>query len=327
MITVPEEDIDRLNEDAFTVSGTCTPGEREVITVAVGTVTAPSNCQDNGTWIAIFDLSSLSSGTVEITATHTDGVGNGTAATPISIVRDDQQIVRIEPAAANINAANVGGYSLGGLCSEAGEDVTVDVGNQVTTAVSCQSDQSWMVDNFDVTAVGQANNVLITVGHGTGPGTTATVIKDTGIPATPGITPLANIDATNIAAYTVSGTCEAGATVTVTMAGREAHPTCSGGGTWTATFDLVGIIMTQMTVVAKQTDTAGNTSGDATANADVSRVTISPAATDINIATGSIYTLGGTCTHNGHGVTVTVEEKVHQVPSFVLVASGRPTLP
>ena len=264
----------------------------------------------NNIWIAEVDVDSLSDGEITITVTHVEVVKVVT----VMKTSSEQAKVAITSVPLAINGDNYQSSSFSGTCHYPNTQVVAQVGiagnlAQAMATVDCQSDQTWMVEGLDLTAVDESSNVLITVKHG--PATAvATVIKDTMAPAAPGLTLPSAVDMANAGTYMVSGTCEAGVTVMVTVAGRTNHPTCSAEGTWTATLDMTGIVVVQVQVVVAQRDMAGNLSEEETADADVTHhVAIDPPAADINIATGSIYTLRGTCTHNGQEVVVTLGRK------------------
>ena len=324
--------IDRFNDHAYAVTGTCTAGAGEVIAVAVGeAVTDPvsgSNptCSADGSWTATFDVSSLpAAGSVTITATQTDSVGNASPQASRSVTRNNDQVVTVDnPAPAHIGVANVGNYSLGGRCSEGGEAVTVNVGvaatpAQATTSVNCENDQTWSVTSFDITAVDDSSQVIITVRHGTAAlATPDSVRKGAVAPAQPVISTSDTIDRFNDHAYTVMGTCIAGAgeeiavaVGAVTTPASGSNPTCSADGSWTATFDVSSLPAAEsVTITATQTDSIGNTSPQAsrsvTRNNDQVVTVDNPAPAHINIANVANYPLGGTCSEGGEAITVNV---------------------
>ena len=337
-------DIDRFNDHDYTVSGTCTAGAGEVITVAVGAITIPANgnnptCSSDNSWSATFNVGPLTGGPVAITATQTDSIGNRSTEASATVARNNDQVVSLEPIPTTITVDNVGSYSLGGRCSEQGEGVTVNVGitgtpAQATTSVDCQSDQTWSVTGFNVSAVTDSSSAVISVSHGTATppaSTSATVAKDGEAPPVPTITTHPDITADNAASYTTSGRCESGATVMVTVAGQTpssdggSHPTCSSAGEWTATFNLVSLTgVSTATIRATQADGVGNTSPEATQSVSVTsthQLAFNSEPTDINVATGSTYTLSGTCTHEGATVTATVGG-VSPTASAVTCTSG-----
>ena len=321
--------IDRFNDNdlAYTVTGTCTAGAGEEIAVAVGAVTTPASgsnptCSADGSWTAIFDVSSLPAGPVAITATQIDSVGNASPQASRSVTRNNDQVVTVDnPAPAHINTANVANYPLGGTCSEGGEAVTVNVGvaaipDQATRSVNCGSDQTWSVTGFDVTVVDDSNQVIITVRHGTATPATGMVTKDVTPPSAPTIA-TGTINRFNDHAYTVTGTCIAGAgeEIAVVVGGVTApasgsNPTCRADGSWTATFDVRSLLAGPVTITAIQTDSFGNASPlasrNVTRNNDQVFTVDNPAPAHIIIANVANYPLGGTCSEEGGAITVNV---------------------
>ena len=310
-------DIDFANLASYTVSGGCESGA--TLAVAVGGIppTGAVTCAGagDGSWTATFDVTAVTvtDGTVTISATQTDGVGNTSGAATRDVQADKKHRLAFTSDPANINVATGATYTLSGTCTHEGNAVTATVGGVSSTGtgtVACTSGE-WTA-SFTVSSISNEGTVNISVGHSNAISLSDTVEKDTVDPALPTITSPPNIDVTNLASYTVSGGCESGATVTVTVGGppTTGAVTCAGAGTWTATLDVTAVTTGTVTISATQTDGLGNTSGAAThdvqANIQHQLAFNSGHPANINIATGDTYTLSGTCSHENSDVTATV---------------------
>ena len=271
-------------------------------------------------WQTTFDVTSLSAGSVTITATQTDSVGNPSTQDSVDVTRNSSDhLVNINSSVSNINIANQGNYSLGGQCSEVGaSSVTVNVGitgspNQATATASCESDNTWAVASFNVGAVSESNAVEISVTHGSPiASATVTVAKDVTKPSQPVIdTNQPGIDTFNDAVYTVSGTCTPGTGEKIRVAvGSDTIPsyaTCGSDSSWSTTFNLTSLGGGSVTITAAQIDSFGNSS--TVSSSPVTRdatqiVTFSPTPEDIDENNVWSYSLGGTCSQVGESVTV-----------------------
>ena len=126
--------------------------------------------------------------------------------------------------------------------------------------------------------------------------------------AAPTLNSLPPITGANASAYLASGTCLAGASVTVTVGGVSKTVTCAGNGTFITTLDVSGIAdAASVPVTVSQTDgtlTGGPSSATTLKDTVAAPLTVAtpPAITGANKAA---YPVSGTCEPNA-AVTVTV---------------------
>jgi hypothetical protein len=126
--------------------------------------------------------------------------------------------------------------------------------------------------------------------------------------AAPTLSSLPPIAGANASAYPVSGTCLAGASVTVTVGGVSKTVTCAGNGTFSTTLNVSGIADAgSVPVTVSQTDgtiTGGPSSATTLKDTVAAPLTVTtpPAITNANKVA---YPVSGTCEPNA-AVTVTV---------------------
>ena len=331
--------VNASNVSAYALSGTCSEGGSAItlaLTDSVEKTASPSEtvtcpAPSGGNWSAQLDASSLAEGSITASAQYSDVAGNVKVATPQTVVKDTQlPTASISASAPNISAATQASYSVSGPCSENGQSVTVTLadGSQTlapSAAVVCSSEQ-WTA-GFNPTALSEGN-VTIAVATQDAAGNisvsvTKTVVKDTVPPATltfsQGSLPV--INASNVSAYSLSGTCSEGDRV-ITLAltdsaKKTALPgetiTCpTAGGNWSAQFDASFLAEGSVAVSAQYSDVAGNVkvATPQTVEKDTQRptVSISASAPNISAATQASYSVSGTCSENGQSVTVTLAD-------------------
>ncbi|HRA23521.1 MAG TPA: FG-GAP-like repeat-containing protein [Usitatibacteraceae bacterium] len=232
--------------------------------------------------------------------------------------------------AGDINIANQAAYGVSGNCTVDAAAVTVSIGAvNVTPSPTC-SGTSYATGPVDVSSLADGP-VTITVDDTSGPINTI-VQKDTAAP-TVGIDAPAPVNAANVAAYTLTGTCSedtrnVNLTVTDSGAGVINAPIVCGAvtsGTFTITGDLSSLADGAISFAVTHDDAVGNT---ANANAGTTKdtvlptVAIDPPAT-INAANVATYTLTGTCSENGRDVSVIVTDGV--TPANVTASCGAVT--
>ncbi|SMY09552.1 Ig-like domain-containing protein [Flavimaricola marinus] len=227
----------------FTVTGTAEAGASVVVTLgdASHTVTATSE----GTWSVYFVPSEVPDGTYEatVTAVATDIAGN-TATASGTIQIDTEMSVTVDTASVEIdgivNAAEASdGVSITGT-AEAGSAVTVIMGS-VTHTTTAAADGTWSVTyaaneiatgtynaTVQVSATDAAGNTATTTGTLT-IDTEARVTFDESAVGGDGM-----VDASEAGNVVLTGTTEAGSTVTVTLNGAEYSATVTGTN-WTLT--------------------------------------------------------------------------------------------
>ncbi len=238
------------------------------------------------------DITAMGQGAETLSATQTDGAGNTSAAITRNITVDT-----IAPAAPTIslvagddivNAAEAGSTITG--TNEAGATVALSLGGNTRAATVTGTTWSYSLVAADITAMGQGAETLSatqTDGAGnTSAAGTRTISVDTVVPAVPTIATIAGDDVVNVAeagaGITVSGTGEAGATLTLGLSSGTTLAAgntvvVSGAGTWSkavSAADITAMNQGAETVSATQTDTAGNTSTAATRNITVSTAAV-----------------------------------------------------
>lgn len=302
--------INLANRAAYTVSGTCSENTRTV-SVNVGGVTGSPSC-GGGTWSSTLNVTGVADGaSISITANHSDAAGNNATQASASVLKDVVIPTVTLTAPIAVNNTNRMAYPIGGTCSENTRTVTVSVGG-ISGTPTCTTG-TWST-TLDVTSVGDGVSVAVSANHSDAAGNnatqaSATITKDTTAPTVAITAPLA-INDTNKAGYTVSGTCsENSRTVTVSVGGIPANPTCTTLA-WTTTVDASALSdAPSVAITANHSDLAGNNATQATAN--VLKDTIIPTVTlnapsAINNANRLAYTIGGACSENTRLVSVNV---------------------
>lgn len=267
---------------AVSVTGSTEPGA--VVDVAAAdssthTATArPTADTTTGGWSATLDMSSFADGTVTVTATATDVVGNRSAPAQGSTQKAalGPKQVSSSPAAGStirspvsvsmtFDRALADGWSAI-LASTTVGPVAVssvlssDRGTVTATPAAPLSSGMW-------TLTLQASDLL-----GGSSTSSAPFTVDADAPAAPTLTLPTGIDAFNVAAVPISGstTAEAGDTVTVTFtaggttASAAAVTTSTGG--WSTAIDARGLPEGSVAVRATASDAVGNPSGAVTAS-------------------------------------------------------------
>lgn len=284
-----------------TLTGTGEPGATVTVTeggnpVCTAVVTA------GGTWSCTTTLTDAVANHT-ISAIQTDTANNTSTATTRSFTIAVLPALSINTPAV-INLANRTAYLVSGTCSVGQGNVTIVVGG-VSTLATCSAAGTFS-RTYDVSSVPDGA-VVVTASQTNPAGTgtaTANTSKDTVI-APPVIT--APINASTVAPNpTLSGTSEAGATVTVTENG---NPVCTAianaSGAWSCATTLAA---GNHTVDATQTDVANNTSTASSTsflvvNAPIVSVDF-PAV--INAANQAAYTASGTCSIGQGDISLTV---------------------
>lgn len=299
------------NKSAYTVSGTCSEAGRAV-SVSVGGISSSPNCSA-GSWSATLNVSALADGpSIAVSASHTDAAGNSVGPVTTTVIKDatDPTVAITTPS--TINLANRNSYAVNGTCSENGRTVSVNVGG-VSGSPTCSAG-NWTV-SLNVSGVADGGSVSITANHSDAVGNAApqastTVIKDTVAPTVAINTP-STINYANRNSYSLNGSCsENGRTVSVSVGGITASPSCSAGS-WSVTGLNVSSVgdSASVAVTANHTDAALNpaTQASTTVLKDTAIPTISITSSPvINNANKASYTVSGSCSETGQAVSVNV---------------------
>ena len=331
------DSINKMTKNYYVVSGECSENTRPVILSVVDSVATalgvdrPPICS-SGEWSLGLNVSSLAEGSVTLSATLADRVGNEVV-TPDKVVVKNTQIpvVSISESVPNILVVTTQvSYSVSGTCSENGQSVTVTLsgGGQTVSSsatVSCNA-QQWTA-SFNATALSEGNvEISATTQNSLGtPSASVTkiVIKDITPPTALafGSGPLPTINLDNVSAYSLSGTCSEGDRVITLVLTDSAEKTASpsetitcptSGGNWSAQIDATSLADGTVTASAQYSDVAGNVKVAApqTAVKGTQRPTvgISASAPNILAATQASYSVSGACSENGQSVTVTLAD-------------------
>ncbi|PBW07260.1 Ig-like domain-containing protein [Pseudomonas aeruginosa] len=251
-----------------TLSGTAEPGATVTLTDGNGNPIGQVTADGSGNW-SFTPSTPLADGTV-VNATATDPAGNtgGQGSTTVDAVA---------PATPTVNLSN--GSSLSGTAEPGSTVILTDGNGNPIAEVTADGSGNWTYTPSTPIANGTVVNVVAqdAAGNSSPP---ATVTVDSSAPPAPVINPSNGV--------VISGTAEAGATVTLTDAGGNpiGQVTADGSGNWSFT---PGTPLANGTViVATATDPTGNTGPQAATTVDA----VAPPAPVIDPSNGT--TISGT---------------------------------
>jgi large repetitive protein len=246
------------------ISGTGEPGAR--ISVQVASQTLNTTVAANGTWSVTPTALPDATYTVQVQATDAAGNSANTAATIIVDTTAPTVTITLAPT----SDSGVAGDSrtadstpeLTGVTAP-GVTVTVRVGGQTLTAVA-DADGVWTVTPTALIDGPVVASVVVTdaAGNASAPSTLALVI-DTAAPALAAqLAPASDSgvpgdNRTNDPTPTISGTGEAGASISVVVGGQTLTTTVAANGTWSVT--PAALTDGSYTAAVTETDAAGNT--------------------------------------------------------------------
>ncbi|MBI8396663.1 Ig-like domain repeat protein, partial [Pseudomonas aeruginosa] len=247
-----------------TLSGTAEPGSSVTLTDGNGNPIGQVTADGSGNW-SFTPSTPLADGTV-VNATATDPAGNtgGQGSTTVDA---------IAPATPTVNLSN--GSSLSGTAEPGSTVILTDGNGNPIAEVTADGSGNWTYTPSTPIANGTVVNVVAqdAAGNSSPP---ATVTVDSSAPPAPVINPSNGV--------VISGTAEAGATVTLTDAGGNpiGQVTADGSGNWSFT---PGTPLANGTViVATATDPTGNTGPQAATTVDA----VAPPAPVIDPSNGTI---------------------------------------
>ncbi|MBV5733432.1 BapA prefix-like domain-containing protein [Pseudomonas aeruginosa] len=251
-----------------TLSGTAEPGATVTLTDGNGNPIGQVTADGSGNW-SFTPSTPLADGTV-VNATATDPAGNtgGQGSTTVDA---------IAPATPTVNLSN--GSSLSGTAEPGSTVILTDGNGNPIAEVTADGSGNWTYTPSTPIANGTVVNVVAqdAAGNSSPP---ATVTVDSSAPPAPVINPSNGV--------VISGTAEAGATVTLTDAGGNpiGQVTADGSGNWSFT---PGTPLANGTVVnATASDPTGNTGPQAATTVD----SVAPPAPVIDPSNGT--TISGT---------------------------------
>ncbi|MBG7032563.1 BapA prefix-like domain-containing protein [Pseudomonas aeruginosa] len=250
------------------ISGTAEPGATVTLTDGSGNPIGQVTADGSGNW-SFTPSTPLADGTV-VNATATDPAGNtgGQGSTTVDA---------IAPATPTVNLSN--GSSLSGTAEPGSTVILTDGNGNPIAEVTADGSGNWTYTPSTPIANGTVVNVVAedAAGNSSPP---ATVTVDSRAPPAPVLNPRNGV--------VISGTAEAGATVTLTDAGGNpiGQVTADGSGNWSFT---PGTPLANGTViVATATDPTGNTGPQAATTVDA----VAPPAPVIDPSNGT--TISGT---------------------------------
>ncbi|WP_121343860.1 Ig-like domain-containing protein [Pseudomonas aeruginosa] len=250
------------------ISGTAEPGATVTLTDGSGNPIGQVTADGSGNW-SFTPSTPLADGTV-VNATATDPAGNtgGQGSTTVDA---------IAPATPTVNLSN--GSSLSGTAEPGSTVILTDGNGNPIGETTADGSGNWTYTPSTPLANGTVVNVVAedAAGNSSPP---ATVTVDSSAPPAPVINPSNGV--------VISGTAEAGATVTLTDAGGNpiGQVTADGSGNWSFT---PGTPLANGTViVATATDPTGNTGPQAATTVDA----VAPPAPVIDPSNGT--TISGT---------------------------------
>ncbi|MCW5416804.1 BapA prefix-like domain-containing protein [Pseudomonas aeruginosa] len=251
-----------------TLSGTAEPGATVTLTDGNGNPIGQVTADGSGNW-SFTPTTPLPNGTV-VNATATDASGNTSAGSSVTVDS-------VAPATPVINPSN--GTTLSGTAEPGSTVILTDGNGNPIAEVTADGSGNWTYTPSTPIANGTVVNVVAedAAGNSSPP---ATVTVDSSAPPAPVINPSNGV--------VISGTAEAGATVTLTDAGGNpiGQVTADGSGNWSFT---PGTPLANGTViVATATDPTGNTGPQAATTVDA----VAPPAPVIDPSNGT--TISGT---------------------------------
>ncbi|RCA31577.1 Ig-like domain repeat protein [Pseudomonas aeruginosa] len=251
-----------------TLSGTAEPGSSVTLTDGNGNPIGQVTADGSGNW-SFTPSTPLADGTV-VNATATDPAGNTSG-------QGSTTVDGVAPATPTVNLSN--GSSLSGTAEPGSTVILTDGNGNPIAEVTADGSGNWTYTPSTPIANGTVVNVVAQDAAGnSSPGASVTV--DSQAPAAPVINPSNGV--------VISGTAEAGATVTLTDAGGNpiGQVTADGSGNWSFT---PGTPLANGTViVATATDPTGNTGPQAATTVDA----VAPPAPVIDPSNGT--TISGT---------------------------------
>ncbi|WP_121380885.1 Ig-like domain-containing protein, partial [Pseudomonas aeruginosa] len=251
-----------------TLSGTAEPGSSVTLTDGNGNPIGQVTADGSGNW-SFTPSTPLADGTV-VNATATDPAGNTSG-------QGSTTVDGVAPTTPTVNLSN--GSSLSGTAEPGSTVILTDGNGNPIAEVTADGSGNWTYTPSTPIANGTVVNVVAedAAGNSSPP---ATVTVDSSAPPAPVVNPSNGV--------VISGTAEAGATVTLTDAGGNpiGQVTADGSGNWSFT---PGTPLANGTViVATATDPTGNTGPQAATTVDA----VAPPAPVIDPSNGT--TISGT---------------------------------
>ncbi|MEX0429736.1 Ig-like domain-containing protein, partial [Nocardioides sp. DS6] len=317
-ITAPE-DGDTVATGTPEITGTGEAGDTVTVTDENGDTVCETTVADDGTWSCTPDTA-LADGDHTLTAAQTDPAGNASAPSdPVHITVDttapDAPVIT-SPSGGDV--LDTGTPTITGT-GEAGDSVIVtDEDGATLCTATVQDDGTWTCTIPDGKALADGDHTLTATqtdeaGNTSPASDPVDITVDTTAPDAPSITAPGDGDTLATGTPEITGTGEAGDTVTVTDENGDTvcETTVADDGTWSCTPDTA-LTDGDHTLTATQTDEAGNTSPAS----DPVHITVDTTAPDAPVIEGPVNgavlsdttpTISGTG-EAGDTVTVTADD-------------------
>ena len=317
---VSDDDRININERTAGITVTGTALANAAVSVTFGTTTKPVAAGSDGIWSASFAVGEIApEGAVRpITAVQTDSLGNssGTATRNVEVDLTRPVNLAFNATAGNniVNATEKGASVVVSGTTDAGNAVTVTWGGVSKNVTSTNGSWSVLYASNEVPADNVASTISAIArdpsGNDAASPVNQTVRIDTALPAAPVINTVATdnkVSATEASGVIVSGTAEVGATVTLTWGNTAARTLTAADGTWSTTYSNANALTALpldglVPVIATQTDSAGNTSVQASLSVEVDTT---PPPVPIITGMSNDYGIYGDFTTDRNAVVVT----------------------
>ncbi|MDG1469587.1 MAG: Ig-like domain-containing protein, partial [Glaciecola sp.] len=284
---ITADNVINASEQSTIITGTAEAGSSITLTIADNIKTIV--VAEDGTWsyaLTASDIDAVGQGEEILSLTATDTFGNISDATTLTINVDT--VLPNTPTISDVTTDNVVNSAelttvITGT-AEAGAQVALSLGGSTKT-ISADANGTWTysLTAADVTAMGEGAETLSATATDAAGNVSAAITKDISVdtiaPAMPTIADVTTDNVINGAEQTaaITGTAEANAQLTITVAGTTKTVTADANGTWT--YSLTAADVTAMgegteTLSATATDAAGNVSAAITK--DISVDTIAP---------------------------------------------------
>ena len=268
------------NDVTPTISGITSAPAGSAVTVTVDGGSAPTTVRTGETWEVT--LPTLAEGVYTVVASVTDVAGNVGSATQTLTIDTTAPAVTIDGGSAKLT--NDATPTITGT-SEAGSTLTVTIDGQNFTP-TVANNGTWTVTSTTLADSNHTVRATATDPAGNTSTATQTLTVDT-------TAPTVTIDGgsaalTNDQTPTITGTSEAGATVTVTIDGQNFTPTVATDGTWTVT----STTLTNGNHTVRATATNGTTNARTTNQSDTATQTLTLDTTSRNVTAPTVTSVG-----------------------------------
>lgn len=258
------------SQSGFAVTGTSTAGA--TMTVTIGTNVQTVTCGADGRWTANFGAGTVTTdGTANVTVATVDRAGNASSTTfPFRV--DTTASLAINTVAGNdqVNKdENSGALTVTGTAEVGSTNIMVSWNGITRPATVNATTGAWTVDfpaNLFGSIQSTATNITVTATDASGNAASASraVNVDTLVQVAMGMGQIGGDDrlvGSEVGGFTLTGTSDANARITVVFEGQTVQTTADGNGNWSAPFNLSNMAATTRTSVVNVTamDAAGNT--------------------------------------------------------------------